>query len=159
KYITTNPLAGHGVTELYKRARGAKSINPFDPSEVALVLDIAKRTEPDYYCLFLVLFKTGMRDGEAVALKESDIDYKNRRLHVRRIIERVTRQESETTKTQVDRWVKVSEEVLQAIREHRVAQEWRFTQQGKATPELLFTNSEGNFIDISNLRRLQWSRI
>jgi len=157
--LTVNPFAGRKVNKYYRNAKRAKTINPFTAEEAALFLETARMTEPTDYCLYLVLFKTGMRDGEVVALKESDIDWKGSRIHVQRIIERVTGEERDGTKTKLDRWVRVTEDVLTAIRIHLVEQAERFEMKGKPKPEYLFTNSVGNRVDISNLRRLSWTRV
>ena len=43
-----------------------------------LVLKMAKESCPQYYPFVLTLFRTGLREGEAVALMSQDLDLRSR---------------------------------------------------------------------------------
>lgn len=58
-------------------------INPFTPSEVNLILDTAKKMNYKFYLYLSVAFFTGMRTGEILALKFSNIDFEKRYIHVK----------------------------------------------------------------------------
>ena len=60
----------------------APKISPFTADEVKLIMDNAKNDNYRYYLAFA--FYTGMRSGEIIALKKSDIDFQSRIIKVQR---------------------------------------------------------------------------
>ena len=56
--------------------------------ETEVWLDKARELYPRLYPLFLCLFRAGLREGEAFALEQGDVDFHGMRLHVRRSITR-----------------------------------------------------------------------
>ncbi len=57
-------------------------IKPFTADEVKLIMNHAKNDNYKYY--LAVAFYTGMRSGEIIALKKTDIDFKNNTITVQR---------------------------------------------------------------------------
>ncbi|MDI6690008.1 MAG: site-specific integrase [Actinomycetota bacterium] len=53
-------------------------------SELRMFLENVKIKDPEYYPLFLTAALTGMRRGELLALKWSDINWATNQIHVRR---------------------------------------------------------------------------
>jgi len=52
------------------------------------LLDTVKKHYSENYALFLLLVRTGMRIGDALALKWGDIDFNDRFIEVRRSVAR-----------------------------------------------------------------------
>jgi integrase len=63
-----------------------EDVKAFDRAQLAGFLAIADRIMPRLAPLFLVMARTGLRLGEALALQWEDIDLATRTLHVRRIL-------------------------------------------------------------------------
>lgn len=57
-------------------------INPFSSKEVKMIMDYAEYENYKYF--LAIAFYTGLRSGETIALKKTDIDLKNNVVHVRR---------------------------------------------------------------------------
>ena len=74
--ITRNPVDVIRLPKLH-----TKRIQPFDPSEVKRILENSTGWRKNYYA---IAFFTGMRSGEIIALKWSDIDFLRREIYVQR---------------------------------------------------------------------------
>jgi integrase len=57
-------------------------INPFTSDEVSLIMSSCEENNFKYYVA--IAFYTGMRSGEIIGLKKSDIDFKNKLIYVQR---------------------------------------------------------------------------
>ena len=65
-----------------------KKINPLNREETQMLLDKAEKNLTHYYPLFLCAPRTGIRQGELIALKGIDLDFTNRLIDVQRNISR-----------------------------------------------------------------------
>ncbi len=65
-----------------------KGVEYWTRREVQILLELSRTHEPRFAPLFQLLFATGMRRGEAIGLKWSDIDFDRKLLTVRRAIVR-----------------------------------------------------------------------
>ncbi len=74
--ITRNPVDVIRLPKLH-----TKRIQPFEPSEVKRILEYSTGWRKNYYA---IAFFTGMRSGEIIALKWSDIDFLRREIFVQR---------------------------------------------------------------------------
>lgn len=63
-----------------------KELNPWGPDEVATLIQGARRWNQPYGALFILLIGTGLRVGEALALRWRDVDLVRRVVHVRRTV-------------------------------------------------------------------------
>jgi integrase len=106
-------------------------------------LDVAKNYGLDYdYTFFRVLAYTGVRVGEALALKWSDIDFENQSISINR---RITHEknnlnefELDTPKTQTSkRIIPVDSSIIVALNELKTFQKW-FRSKYAATPDFGF---------------------
>ena len=87
-----NPMTGIKIIKIAK-----KEVDPMSPIERDRILAyIQQNHEPRVYAYFLFAFYTGLRPGEQVALKWSDIDWENNHVRVERAL---SRGEIKTTKT------------------------------------------------------------
>jgi integrase len=63
-----------------------KELNPWGPDEVATLIQGARRWNQPYGALFILLIGTGLRVGEALALRWRDVDLASRVVQVRRTV-------------------------------------------------------------------------
>lgn len=66
----------------------APRINPFNSDEVKQILEGAEIYNPNLLYFLAMGFFTGMRTGEILALKRSEIDFENKIIHIRSTISR-----------------------------------------------------------------------
>lgn len=111
----------------------------FNPEEIRLLLD---NVNPDYYPLFLTAIMTGMRRGELLALKWSDIDWNSNLILVKRSIFRGV---FINPKTKISiRRIFMSPRLRQEL-------ELRRPVVRKSNDELVFPNEKGLPLDPDNL--------
>src|SRR5712692_2118065 len=82
-HLSMNPAARLGRTIRLKKGP-LKEIQPLTREELALFLATVQEHFPASYSLFLLLARTGLRFGEALALKWQDIDFHGGFIEVRR---------------------------------------------------------------------------
>lgn len=128
--------------------------NPFTATEVARLLAVFREHRPAYWEFALTLARTGMRIGEAVALRWDDVDFASRLIHVRR--SKAEGHPVGKPKTQAgDRKVDMSGELqaaLESLRKRRLAEELA----GKRSA-LVFPNQRGAHLRHGNFRRRVWT--
>ncbi|MCX6083291.1 MAG: site-specific integrase [Chloroflexi bacterium] len=66
-----------------------KEMNTFDENQVRSLLSVVQGTRSD--ALYYIAITTGMRQGELLGLKWSDIDWRNRSIHVQRQVQRTSK--------------------------------------------------------------------
>lgn len=141
--IPANPALQIG--KLYPATDTRKDINPLDAQELNLLLDTVQVYFPEHYPLVLLLARTGMRLGEALALQWGDIDFKGRFIDVRRS---VTRGRVETPKSGKVRRMDMSRQLCEVLKQHEVACKEKGLALGLGDkPEWVFTNTRGGLID------------
>jgi len=82
--IPANPT--HGLGKFIKTKGLENTIDPLTVDELQVLLDTAKEHYPRQYPLMLLLARTGLRIGEALALKWEDVDFKGRFIDVQRTV-------------------------------------------------------------------------
>jgi integrase len=146
-----------------KIANGGKAkqeaINPLTGDELDLLLQTVYHSKKhrDHFCLFLLLARTGMRIGEALALQWGDIDFNSRFIEVKRS---VVRGIISTPKSGKTRRVDMSPQLTEAL----LALEAQSKRKGLALglgdlPEFVFTNENGNMLDKDNWRRRVFNKV
>jgi integrase len=96
----------------------------------------------DYYPIFLAAIHTGMRAGELIGLRWSDIDFNGKFIVIRRCF---TRGRIELTKTGKQRRIDMSDTLIEALSAHRKRLKEDWLKEGKnEIPEWVFPNQEGN---------------
>ena len=128
--------------------------------ETYAFLDDARKNEAEYYNLLVFLLFTGMRHGEACALRFGDIHKSDTGVCTVKICKTITKQESgvyvigETTKTRAGtRTVFLLPEAVQAIRNQR---EQRRLSEHREIPddELIFRGHGGGIVDVCHTTRV-----
>ncbi len=108
--ITVNPVVG--VAKRLNMKRGKSKIEPLTHEEVQVFLEACNKHYPEHYTLFLLLFRTGMRLGEALPLVWGDIDWHGRYIMVSKSYRRL---KVERTKTDKTRRVDMSNQLSESL--------------------------------------------
>ena len=110
--------------------------------EALNLLQVCKNLFPDFYVILATQIFTGLREGELLALKWSDFNFKEGKLNVRR---QYTQGElKETLKTSSSyRAIDICPTLVKILKSHRV-------QQARIS-EFVFTNTKGNLHNPRNL--------
>ncbi|MDH3442636.1 MAG: site-specific integrase [Deltaproteobacteria bacterium] len=160
-----NPAARVG--KFNKRKDPAMQINPLTREEVKTLLDKTREKSPHWYPLLLCATRTGMREGELIALTGANIDFRGQFIEVQRIL---SRGELTTPKNGKTRRVDMSgqlKDVLQDILSRKRAEALRnemekpaserrdtATVVNEAMDDWLFKTPAGTQLDPSNLRKV-----
>lgn len=119
-----------------------------DEKQAAAMLELLDYEPFDFRIMIRVLLFTGLRRGELLGLEWQDIDFEKRLLNVRRsslYLPELGVYEDETKNDSSDRLFKVSQTVIDDLKEYRV---WQLEQRLKVgdrwqDTNRLFTNPEG----------------
>jgi len=152
-----------------ENGNGDEKADPLSAEETNLLLktvrDDVMKPYPlsGHYPLFLLLVRTGLRIGEALALRWGDIDFNGRFIHVQRGL---SRGKIETPKNGKIRRVDMSTQLAETLTAYKAAckkkglalglgdvPEYVFWQLAKKKSEVDETNEKVAFIDLSNWRR------
>jgi integrase len=149
--IAVGRQRGGSADEISQTDRQA-AIRPFADGELSAFLEAAKTVSFDFHALFLTMFRTGMRPGEARALRWSDIDLSRREILVERAFSDTT---LSTTKTKDIRRVDMSQELAAALAHLYTLREKQALARGWGeVPELVFLNNAGHALDHARLRKM-----
>jgi integrase len=164
-----NPASRIGKLNKHPKDKPKKKINPLTREEVQTLLRAAlnEKKYSHWYSLLLCACRTGIREGELVALKGIDIDFKGGFIHVQR---NLSRGKISVTKNGKDRRVDMSTQLAnclddllskrraEALREEmkKPAEERRdaATIVNEVMEDWLFQTPVGTQVDPSNLRKL-----
>lgn len=135
--VVKNPFLRIEKPKVFPKERNRLTVN-----EALNLLQECKKLFPDFYPILATQIFTGMREGELLAIKWSDLDFKKGKLKVQR---QYTQGElKETLKTSSSyRTIDICPTLLRILKEYRV-------QRGKIS-EFVFTNSKGNLHNPRNL--------
>jgi len=145
--ITANPA--HRLGRIGKKEDGNNEIHPLTREEVIKLLSTiqADKELSHHYPLFLLLLRTGVRIGEALALQWGDIDFNGRFINVERTF---SRGRIGTPKNGKSRTVDMSQQLKDTLLELK---ESRKVIPIDEDSTWIFTNEKGNLIDGNNWRR------
>ena len=137
-------------------ARETEEVEHWTQGEVERLLAVAREHEPRFGSLLLTLFSTGMRRGEALGLKWSDIDFDSRRIAIRRAI---TTAGLTTPKSGRSRRVILTEALAEVFFDLYAERRKEALSRGwKEIPEWVFCSETGTAPDPSNVERC-WRRV
>lgn len=147
--IPANPA--HMLRGIFNGRKQKESIDPLSRDELSLLLNAVQEHFSEHYTLFLLLARTGMRIGEALALQWGDIDFNSRFIDVKRTL---VKGRIETPKSGKYRRVDMSRQLTEVLKAHQLESKKRGLMLGiGALPEYVFTNKQSNPIDVDNWRR------
>jgi len=154
--IKENPAAvqcrrrGQKVMGTVSGAERQKAIRPFTESELKIILG-STESDRDYGPLFLLLSRTGMRPGEALALKWSDLNFTNRKILVERALSAGC---VGTTKTEGIRTVDMSKGLAMALTGlYKLREAQTLKAKWGDVPDWVFVNTGGKHLDERRVRR------
>jgi len=128
-----------------------EALAPLTSEELNVLLRTVRLHFKEHFPLFLLLARTGLRIGEALALKWEDIDFNGRFIDVKRSI---VRGKIQTPKSGKNRRVDMSLQLTHALKKYLVESKKKGLALGLgALPEYAFTNNNGGLIDTDNWRR------
>lgn len=141
--IQRNPARSIPATRVVKR-----ELDPFSRAEadavIAKLYEVTSGLQAIYACFFEFSFYTGMRPGEAMALRWSEVDTRNRTARVCRI--RLYGKIQERTKTKTSREVLLNDQALQALEKARsltaARSDYVFAPEGSGDRSELYVRSE-----------------
>ena len=141
--IQRNPARSVPATRVVKR-----ELDPFSRAEadavIAKLYEVTSGLQAIYACFFEFSFYTGMRPGEAMALRWSEVDTRNRTARVCRI--RLYGKIQERTKTKTSREVLLNDQALQALEKARpltaARSDYVFAPEGSGDKSELYVRSE-----------------
>jgi|GEM_PF-2706967 len=131
-----------------------QDIDAFTYEEEQAILREAKTSASFYYPFILFLFRTGVREGEAVALRPEDLDFQSRYALISRNY--TMRRLVDTPKGGRSRKVDLSKDLVETLKGHLTVQEAEATLSGQERPEWLFTSPQGELIHSNNFRDRVW---
>lgn len=179
EHIPANPVLARKKRRGGANRHAKKRINPLTREELTHLLDTCQNHSEEqngrtvypfrtFYPFFLTLARTGMRLGEAIALKWGDVDFHGSFIEVQRayVQDRLT-----TPKNGKARRVLMSPQLIETLRglKHdrfpeveadrsaKVVQLGARREAEAVADALVFPNGAGGFIDESNLRRRVWA--
>ncbi len=138
KWLSENPAVDLGDLFPTRGREGQRHIEVFTREEIATLLEAAERDWPEWAPFLLLLARTGMRLGEALAIQWGDVDLEGRLVWVRRSWRRgqVT-----TTKTGRIRAVDLSRQVCEALRGWQTLQAAEAALRGQTPPVWVFPDT------------------
>ena len=98
-------------------SEGKGEPDPLSQKELKLLLDKVQKHYTEYYPLFLLLARTGIRIGEALGLQLGDIDFNSRFINLKRSL---YRRKITTPKGKRGRKVDMSLQLAEALKAHMV---------------------------------------
>jgi len=148
--IQANPALQLGKNFL-KAKNSYNNVNILTSNEVKHLLKTVKIHFTEHYALILLLARTGMRIGEALALKWGDLDFNGRFIEVKRSYVRC---KITTPKSGKTRRVDMSLQLSETLKTHELESKKKSFALGLGNlTEYIFTNREGRLIDKNNWRR------
>jgi integrase len=134
-----------------------KEMHPLSAEEARRLLEAARGDRLE--ALYVLAIHTGMRRGELLGLKWSDVDLENARINIRRTLtrtdngKRVTLGDPKTRKSR--RAIRLTPQAIEALRSHLERQLREIVEAGDLYGDqgLVFTTEVGTPINPSNLRQ------
>jgi integrase len=126
----------------------------FDHDEELLILQTEKQYCPLYYPFVLTLFRTGLREGEAVALMPTDLDFRGRYALIERNF--TAGQLEDSPKSGKRREIDLAQDLATVLKEHLALQEAEAALIGKIRSKWLFSTPNGTIIRSNNFRDRVW---
>jgi len=150
----SNPAANLGRFTRNARTSEVKGV-ALTTEEVENFLSAAKRINPEYYPIFLLAVRAGLRRGELVALQWGDIEFGKDDTDANRFIlvqHNYVRREHTTTKSKKSRRVDMSRQLRSVLVKMRDAHVRGALTKGRAdvSKDLVFSSPDGRILDPDN---------
>ncbi len=147
--IANNPA--HKLGKIIRPKRMGAKMDPLNREELSHLLSNFQEHFPFHYPMALTLARTGMRLGEALALKWGDIDFHERFITISR---NFSRGKIETPKNDKSRRVDMSTQLTEALLDHKHRMKMEAVKRGWGQiPQWVFTSEAGTPLDASHWRK------
>jgi len=160
--IKSNPVIGI-TKKLELKKDKSRNVDPLNEVDLASVLDTCQKNYREYYPFFLMAARTGMRLGELLAVKWSDIDFSHQlTLEDGSVEERpfiwvkrsYRRGRFTPPKNGKSRKVDMSNQLKAVLQDHLTREKKRVLKEGEGeVPELVF-HKDGKVIEQKYIQRL-----
>jgi len=157
--VSRNPASRVG--ELMRRvdrrvAREVPEVETWSRGEIDTLLEVAREHEPSFYPALLFLLSTGVRRGELLGLKWTDLDFDQRCVCIRRAI---TARQLTTPKSGRSRVLKMTEPLASELFDLLALRRREGLERGwPEVPEWVFCSTTGSHWDERNFNRV-WYRL
>lgn len=156
-HLTVNPalrILRHSRTEMGEKSQ---KITFLTREELTHFLRSCRQHFPQWYPFVLLLARTGLRVGEAVALQWGDLDLHSRFIEVQRNwVDGVLT----TSKPGKSRKVDMSQQLAQTLKGLHVERKKETLRRGwKEVPLWVFTTGKGTMLDPDNFRARDWPKL
>lgn len=129
-----------------------REVNPLTRDELATVLTVAKENAPRFYPLFLCAARTGLRQGELLALQWDALNLAGRFLEVSRSF---THGAMTTPKSGDSRRVDMSRELAATLETLQIDRQLEtITREWKDTPAWIFCDEHGHMLHHNVVRKV-----
>lgn len=159
EYIKDNPFNKVDTQEKYNKIE-EKKINTLNRDELKKLLEVASEDNRFYYVLFHLLAFTGMRQGEARALRWSDIDFKENTISITKTVTMDINGKTiigNTPKTKSShRVIKMDSNTANILKHYRDECRDYYSKRGKLfdfIESFVFADGKGSFISSCQLRK------
>lgn len=147
--LQTNPARGLG--RAFRNGTMVKQdMQVLSSEQVAAFLE---KVPKDWRCFCLLLFRTGLRLGEAMGLAWKDIDFRTKKITVQRAF---VHNEWTTPKSNKRRYVDMTPKLVETLQNRQRTIESKSIRIGTETISLIFANKKGQPISDKVLRRDVW---
>lgn len=154
--VTSNPAA-HVLKRMRgERVRAARAPRFLSAAELRALLEACRTREPRWYPFVLTLARTGMRLGEACALRWEDADLEGGIAVVRAAFWRGRLQ---APKSGTGRRVDLSRQLVATLRELAASQAATARSEGRPPSAWVFASPAGRSLDTDAFRRGPWRRL
>ncbi len=144
--VQSNPALRPG--RFIKTGPRREMVDILSPKEGDLLLKTAEKHFSRSYPLLLCAMRTGMRQGELLALEWGDIDWNSNFIEVRRAVwQGITG----TPKSGKTRRVDMSDRLKTVLQQHHARMKAEALKAGHSVPELAFTSEAGTPYDGTNV--------
>jgi len=128
-------------SKLIRRPKKDEHVDVFTHEEEVLILSKAQEVCPHYYPLIFCLFRTGLREGEAVALTADDLDLAHRIVGIERNFTagRLENSPKNGKRRQVD----LAPDLVEMLKNHVAVQEAEAALTGQPRSRWLFPTLRG----------------
>jgi len=151
--VNGNPAGRPGL--LVKKTRTRDGVDVFMDEEERLILAAAQQYEPAYYAFILFLFRTGTREGEAVAIRPEDLDFRARYVQIERSFSSAKYWE-DSPKNGKRRQVDLAADLVTVLKDHLALRAADAAAAGTASAPWLFATPTGGVIRSNNFRDRVW---
>lgn len=137
-----------GLGKQFRNGSVAKQVmQVLDSEQVRLFLEAVPK---EWYCFCLLLFRTGIRLGEALGIAWSDIDFRTKKICIQRSY---THNEWATPKSGRTRYVDMTGQLVEALKKRQAKAKSTPIRIDKSVVSLVFASSGGQPVNDKVLRK------